>query len=324
METLGKAAGLLGAQDHLPATRLETLDGQERWYEIFASSIRFHGRPAIMAALIDVTAQKKALEEDAARQSQILQAAKLASIGVLAAGIAHEINNPNQAIMLAGQVAQDFWMETRSIVDEYAATHGEPSIGGGIYSEMRELIPHCLAAITDSASRIDAIISDLRDYARQDQPEESHPLDLNLVVRSSLTLLSSTLKKHTQRLEVDLAPHLPPVAGNYQKLEQVCINLLLNAGQSLPDPTGRITVTTRHDTGKTAVVLTVSDEGTGIRPEDLPHITEPFFTTRRDRGGTGLGLSVTSAIVEQHGGSLAHESSPGKGTTATVVLPALG
>jgi polar amino acid transport system substrate-binding protein len=111
------------------------------------------------------------------------------------------------------------------------------------------------------------------------------------------------------------------VLGNSQRIEQVVVNLLLNACQALPDPEHCIVLTTYFDQTAGTVVLTVADEGCGISPEHIPHLTDPFFTTKRESGGTGLGLSVSATIVKEHNGTLEFESTPGIGTTVTLTIP---
>jgi polar amino acid transport system substrate-binding protein len=116
---------------------------------------------------------------------------------------------------------------------------------------------------------------------------------------------------------------LPAIRGDAQRLEQVVVNLLLNACQALPDRERGIRVATFLDPGRSQVVLEVRDEGAGIAAEHLPHLTDPFFTTRREKGGTGLGLWICAAIVEEHGGTLSFRSRPGEGTVVALTLPLL-
>jgi polar amino acid transport system substrate-binding protein len=145
-------------------------------------------------------------------------------------------------------------------------------------------------------------------------------IDLNEVVRKAASLVGNQIKKATDDFGIDFAPEPSMALGSFQRLEQVIINLLLNACQALPDRQCPIRVKIGRE-GEWAVVR-VSDGGVGIRPELLAQITDPFFTTRREQGGTGLGLSVSSRIVEEHGGTIHFESNPGTGTCVTVTLPA--
>ncbi|HEO70628.1 MAG TPA: HAMP domain-containing histidine kinase, partial [Candidatus Hydrogenedentes bacterium] len=136
-----------------------------------------------------------------------------------------------------------------------------------------------------------------------------------------LTLLNTMVRGSTRHFRAEYGEDLPPLRGDYQRLEQVVINLVQNACQALPDPEAAITLSTRYDAEENAVVLEVADEGCGIPSESLPHVTDPFFTTKRASGGTGLGLSIASSIVMEHGGRMTFDSAPGKGTRVSVTLP---
>ncbi len=308
---------------HLSAAKITGPAGRTRWFNIFLKSVSLGGRPAGMASLIDITEEMEARQKAQERQRQLIQADKLASLGILVAGVAHEISNPNQAITLSGQVAKDAWNDVGPIIEGYYRENGDFTIAGTGYLQMREMIPNCLQAILDCSKRIDTIVSDLKGFARQDQGEAFYTLDLNLVVKSSLTLLTNMLKKTTAKLSVDLFADLPLVQGNFQRLEQVFINLIQNACQALPDQSRGVFISTRAGEEPDTVVFEVRDEGMGIRAEDLPKILDPFFTTKRDTGGTGLGLSISATIVQEHGGRMEHSSEPSQGTTARVILPSL-
>jgi polar amino acid transport system substrate-binding protein len=189
---------------------------------------------------------------------------------------------------------------------------------------MRGEIPRILDEMQDGAKRIKRIVNDLKDFARRDDRADMIPLELNDVVSTALRLVEPTLRKATRRLVVDYAEDLPRFRGNAQRIEQVVVNLVINACQALPDPERGITVTTRQNRSTASLLLTVRDEGVGIDPENLSRLTDPFFTTKRDSGGTGLGLSVSTGIVKEHGGQLNFASTPGVGTTVTLALPAIG
>jgi len=165
-------------------------------------------------------------------------------------------------------------------------------------------------------------VDDLKNYVREESADLTQPVDVNAVLESAVSLVSNMIKKATNHFSTDLADNLPTLRGNFQRLEQVIINLLQNACQAIPDNRRGIRVSTRFDRGKDCIVVTVEDEGTGIPLEILPHIRDPFFTTRHDKGGVGLGLSISSRIVEEHGGTMDFTSEPGKGTTVSVLLPA--
>jgi polar amino acid transport system substrate-binding protein len=134
-------------------------------------------------------------------------------------------------------------------------------------------------------------------------------------------LVDTTLRQATKRLSLNYAVQLPGIRGNAQRIEQVVVNLLLNACQALDDSDRRIVVTTSCS-DQCQVLLTVEDEGRGISPEHLPQLMDPFFTTKRESGGTGLGLWVSAGIVQEHGGTLTFAPAANRGTIVTLALPA--
>ncbi len=185
---------------------------------------------------------------------------------------------------------------------------------------MRASLPELLQGILDSSGRIKSITTDLRD-ATPGQTETGHEtVDVNRAVKSALQLCAH-MDKHFLARVVAPERDLPGVRGDRRRLEQVLVNLLQNAWQSLRCPAARIYVTTGLDEPAGMVVVEVRDEGRGMSPEVLEHIKEPFFTTRRDQGGTGLGVAISNNIMEDMGGGLEYESAEGMGTTARIRLP---
>jgi two-component system NtrC family sensor kinase len=251
----------------------------------------------------------------------LIQAGKLASLGVLVAGVAHEINNPNQAVMMGAQLLQKTWPDVQTILDDYFEREGDFLLGGINYSELGKDIREHYTGIVESARRIDSIVQGLKDFAKQDRADMAQIVNLNLVVKSSLILLDSMVKKATDRLTVELSPRIPAIHGNAQRLEQVVVNLVQNACQALAERSQEISISTDYDDPRNRVVLEVRDQGEGIPRENLAKICDPFFTTKREEGGTGLGLSVTSTIIKDHRGELEFHSDQGKGTTVRVFLP---
>ncbi|MBT0665014.1 transporter substrate-binding domain-containing protein [Geobacter pelophilus] len=271
----------------------------------------------------EISERKHAEEELRRNQQQLVQADKLAALGVLVSGVAHEINNPTGLILLDVPILKRAHNDTERILEEYYADHGDFTIGGLPYSEMRIEIPRILEEMQDGAKRIKRIVNDLKDFARRDDVAEKEAIDLNSVVGTALRLVEPAVRKATNRLQVNYAEDIPPVRGNSQRIEQVVINLVLNACQALPDNERGISVTTRYNRTTADAILIIRDEGVGIAQENLSRLTDPFFTTKRESGGTGLGLSVSDGIIKEHGGQLYFDSAPGSGTTVTLVLPVI-
>lgn len=271
----------------------------------------------------EVTVRKRALEELQRHQDKLIQADKMASLGILVSGVAHEINNPNALILLNTPILKEAYADAVEILEEYYHQHGDFSLGGLPYSRMRAEIPRLTDEVQESARRIRRIVDDLKDFSRRDDAAISTFFDLNPVVEAALRLVDPTLRQATANFHVDLASGLPKICGSPQRIEQVVINLILNACQALTDRNDSITVLTRLDREAAQVVLEIRDSGSGILPEHLPHLTDPFFTTNREIGGSGLGLAISAGIIEKHGGRLEFDSTPGIGTIVSVHLPLL-
>jgi len=263
-----------------------------------------------------------ALDQLNRNQQQLLQADKMAALGVLVSGVAHEINNPNGLILLNLPILRKVQTDTSRILDEHFHKHGGFTLGGIPYERMRSELPVMLEEMQEGAQRIKRIVNDLKDFARSDEGAAREPVDVNEAARKAVRLVEAAIRKSTDDFTMNLAQDLPRVRGNSQRIEQVVINLVLNACQALPSRDKGIEVSTRFDPSSRSVVLTVRDEGTGIASDHLPRLTDPFFTTKRERGGTGLGLSVSAGIVKELGGSLHFSSLPNIGTRVSLSLPA--
>jgi polar amino acid transport system substrate-binding protein len=263
----------------------------------------------------------EALEELSRNQRQLVQADKMAALGILVSGVAHEINNPNGLILLNIPILRKVQADVSRLLDSLREREGEFTLGGIAYARMRQEIPKMLEEMQDGALRIKRIVNDLKDFARREEGAGKALIDVGDASRKAVRLVEATIRKHTDHFTADYEEDLPLVWGNSQRIEQVVVNLILNACQALPDKSRGIAVTTRHDAARGLVVLCVRDEGSGIAPEHLPHLTDPFFTTKRDAGGTGLGLSVSAGIAKEHGGALVFESSLGQWTLACLELP---
>ncbi|HEY7744712.1 MAG TPA: PAS domain S-box protein [Desulfuromonadales bacterium] len=263
----------------------------------------------------DIT-EKKRLREAAAR------AGRLAAVGELAAGVAHEINNPTGLILMNMPMIREAFANISPILEEHYLAHGDFSFGGIRYSKMKSQIPLLLDEILDGAQRIKNIVDDMKDFARGGDEMDNRLFDLNTVANKAIRLVNNQIKMSTNRFSCDLTGDPLPVQGNPQRIEQVLVNLIINACQALPEKARGLSISTFFDTGLQLCKVIVVDEGIGIPEQAMPHLTDPFFTTRREQGGTGLGLSVSARIVKEHGGSLQFESSPGQGTTVILALPA--
>jgi PAS domain S-box-containing protein len=298
-------------------------DGIKRFVEVSVSLMRNEkGHPKGFYGIArDITERKQIEEKSKFHQEQMMQASKMVALGTLVSSMAHEINNPNNFIMLNTPLLLEAWESTKPILEEYYEKNGDFIIGGMRYTEMRENIPVLFSGIVDGSKRIKQIVEDLRNFARRETSDMTQSVDVNAVLKSAATLLSKMIMKSTNHFLVEYGNPLPLLKGNFQRLEQVIINLIQNACQALRDTRKSILVVTSYDEKKQGIIIRVEDEGVGIPPEILPHITDSFFTTKHESGGIGLGLSISSRIVKEHGGALTFESEVQKGTKAEIFLP---
>jgi len=300
-------------------------DGSVRWIR---NSIVItkddNGRPVAYDGLInDITERKKAEIADSIRNEQLKQADKMASLGILVSGVAHEINNPNNFILLNIQLFSKIWKDVVPILEEYYAANGDFSIAGMPYKTSKEKILQSLEGILKGSERIQIITRGLTEYARIDSGHLNESVDLNKVVEMAIVITNNLINKSTSNFAVEYGSNIPLIKGNAQQLEQVIINLINNACQSLKNPAASIKITTSYVPSQQVARVKVEDQGIGIGKDDLKHILDPFFTTKRNMGGTGLGLSVSYNIVKSHGGTLVLTSDPNKGTVARITLPVL-
>ncbi len=298
--------------------RLKQKNGAERWASLNVHLItgpenRVVGLEGVIR---DVTDRKIAEERHALQQEQLRQADKLKSLGVLVAGVAHEINNPNNFISMSVDNMRVYWERILSSLE-----HANGSADAALDSAAVQTFPRLFDAIAEGSRRIDTIVRNLKDFARKDPGAMSGVVNVNFAVNASLLICNNLLKKATDRLDISLDPQVPFIRGNEQQIEQVVVNLLTNAAQALRARTERIGVETRYLPETNSVTIRISDEGAGLTGVEQDRLFDPFYTTKREIGGTGIGLSISYSIVKEHCGEIAIESAPGAGACATVTLP---
>jgi signal transduction histidine kinase len=259
--------------------------------------------------------EKMQLRKEAAR------AAHLAALGGLSAGIAHEINNPTGLVLMALPFVKDAMQDLLPLTDDYVEQNPGLQIAGLPYETFREEILQTIEDMQGGAQRVKRIVEDLKDFSREESRDECEDVDLNKMVEQGLRLLQNIIKNRTDRFILEVEEDLPKVKGSSQRLEQVLVNLVQNACQALDSREESVTLKIYLDDVRQKILLQVSDEGCGMPENLLEEITDPFFTTRRAEGGTGLGLSVSTRIIEEHSGTMKVNSEPGKGSVFTVELP---
>jgi signal transduction histidine kinase len=275
----------------------------------------------LLAYLVYVFARLRANAAELRRKElQLIQANKMTALGMLVSSVAHEINNPNQIVVTNAGVLATAVGDMLEILDEQGDATRHRTVAGMPYSETRDLLPRLAVDIQESAHRIEWIVDDLKHFARPGG-RASQCFNVNDAVRRALRLLTYLVRKRTDALDVKLADNLPAVWGNAQHLEQVTVNLVVNALEALPSRDKSVIVATGHDAAGGRIVLEVRDEGAGMTPAHLARLGEPFFTTKESTGGTGLGIAIASSLARLYDGQLTFASQPGKGTCATLSLP---
>jgi len=245
----------------------------------------------------------------------------MATLGIMVSGVAHEINNPNNYILLNGKIISRMWNDVLPLLKDYYERNGEFNLAGMPYTRAHKKIGKLIEGIPEGAQRIQQIVQTFKDFARQDTGELNQEVDINKVLESSIVILNNLIKKSTDHFKVEYGKNIPLFIGNSQQIEQVIINLITNSCQALPGKKHAINVITFCEKESGKITLKVEDKGIGIPKQDLKFIFDPFFTSKRDSGGTGLGLSIAYKIVQNHGGQLMVKSSQGEGTNIAVELP---
>ncbi|NLD99598.1 MAG: PAS domain S-box protein [Fibrobacter sp.] len=255
------------------------------------------------------------------KREHLLHADKLSSIGVLSAEIMHEIGNPNNYIALNTRILTKAWDGILPILDSYYHQNGDFAIAGLPFSEARDEVARLLAGITEGSERIRAISSHLKTFLAKKSPSMDVVFDINDAVSKAIEFSRSLINLSTDNFRLALNPDKLLVKGNDIQIQQIIINLLTNACQALTSRNNMVSVTITHDKVAKCIKVIVEDEGKGIHPRDLPHVTDPFFTTKKDGSSTGLGLSISNDIAISHGGRLTVNSVLNHGTQVVLILP---
>ncbi len=229
-------------------------------------------------------------------QLQLIQSEKMASLGKLAAGVAHQLNNPLGGITLY----------TKLMLEDY---------------ELEENAKKDLYRILKDAQRCRDTVKELLEFSRQTR-QMMKPLNINKAIERTLFLIENQTLFHNIILKKNMAPFIPLVIADSQQMGHVFMNIIINSAQAM-DGHGTINITTRESANRDRVIISIADTGPGIAAEDLDHIFEPFFTTKEEGKGTGLGLSIVYGIIENHDGKIYARSVQGQGTTFTIELPVI-
>jgi len=271
-------------------------DGSPLELEIHGIPVQYQAKPHMLTIARDITEKKRASEELIRQRELLHQREKLAALGSLLAGVAHELNNPLSVVVARAAILEE---------------RDDPGTRDAA------------SKIRAAAERCARIVRTFLAMARQQQPDRVS-VAISEVVTAALDITSYALRTSGVEVVLDLAEHVPPVLADADQLHQVFMNLIINAQQALQDQSvpRKLSLTSRFYSGTNAIRIVVADNGPGIPEAVRKRIFEPYFTTKPLGAGTGVGLAVCLGIVEAHGGTLTVESSEGSGTAFTIVLPA--
>jgi signal transduction histidine kinase len=269
------------------------------------------------------------LRRELDHRARMAESDKYRTLAMLTAGVAHEINTPNNATLRNVPILREIWLELGEALGRLYESEGGFHVRGYDYDDLRRELPAMLDDVYMGAQHIRKIVTDLKDYARGPSLAEAsaEPADVNQAILYACRLLKHTITLGTSQFVQELATALPPVRADRLKLTQVIVNILENAIQSLPSAEAAVRIQsyvealTGEEEAVPVVCVLVSDQGRGMDQQTLASVFDPFFTTKRERGGTGLGMPVALGIVRELGGTIEVRSSLGLGTSVLVRIP---
>jgi C4-dicarboxylate-specific signal transduction histidine kinase len=306
---------LLGESDRTFAGALVAFAGGEPFYEGETELVGLQGRrvpvlftitfPAgddrnVLAFVVDITERKQSQDALLVAQAELAHAARVATLGELTASIAHEVNQPLMAIVTSGEAGLRWLRRDVPNLEEVAAA---------------------ISRAVAEGRRASEIVSRIRAFLKK-RPAQLDRLQIGEIIEEAALLVDHELSKDDIILAIETEAELPPIRGDRVQIQQVLVNLIVNAGQAMSKQAGpRIVVVRAGLAAAGSLSITVKDTGPGIAQQDLPRLFEPFFSTKH--GGMGMGLAICRTTVEAHGGQLSAESTPGSGATFRLTLPTI-
>jgi PAS domain S-box-containing protein len=283
-------------------TTLQNQDGRDVPVQVSATTFSVNGSESggLVCFFRDLREIRK-LEQEVSDQARILHQDKMMSLGRLAASVVHEINNPLSGIL-------NYLRLMNRIVSR-----------GPLAEDRREKFQRYLDLVENETNRCSQIVSSLLHFSRISPPAFG-PIQIDELLRRCILLSQHKLELSNIRLESSIPENLTPIKGDFNQLQQCVINLIFNAIDAMPDG-GTLNLDCRHDPDRDLVIVVVKDSGQGIPHEDLPQIFEPFYTTKKEGYGVGLGLSTVYGIIERHKGNITVESQSGEGAAFMIELP---
>ena len=262
------------------------------------------------------------ITESKAMERQVLQNEKLASLGFMASGVAHEINNPNNLISFNIPILRDYLEALFSICDSHAGEDKNLELCGMLYPEFKSDVVKLTNNIENGSARINKIVSNFRSFVHMKRDLEYQKVDIKALIRQCIELSDAKMKKLVHCFDVNIPDNLPKVNTEPEVLEIAVINLLINAVQACDKPDSHVSLSAAYEHfPKPRLIIQVSDNGCGMDHETISRAFDPFFSTKASNQGTGIGLSLCHNLVSSLGGNIEVESFKGKGSTFKIILP---
>ena len=301
-----------------------TKDGRIFPVDITNNYLQFNDQEYEIAFAVNISERKLAEEEKKKLEAQLYHSQKIDTLGALVAGVAHEINNPVNKIIFDIPLLKKIWIDILPVLAAQTRKEPHQKYGGLTYEFLKENLPEMLSDMELATNRVAKTVSNLKDYTRKSSIADRRPMRINTAVENAIRLIETTIKKAGIDLTTNLRDTLPMIDGNTQSIEQIIINIVVNAIQAIDHDHGHIDIATGSMEEGRLVFIAISDNGEGIDPFISDKIFDPFITNRHNSGGTGLGLAITRNLVEAHGGDITFTSTRGEGTIFTVVFPTTG
>ncbi len=264
------------------------------------------------------------ITESKMMERRLIQNEKMASLGVLISGIAHEINNPNNYISVNIPILRDYLKVVMPIIDEYAQNHPDLEIMHMSYAEFREDIFELLDNVQHGSRQIKSIVQNLKGFSKYKNKNKIEKIDLKPVIEKVVSFCKVKVERNVKTFNVHIPENLPEVPVESQLLEQILINLLINAYQAFDQPADEnsmVNLSVSMDNGKeNRLIIEVSDNGKGMDEETMEKVFDPFFTTKHLEGGTSLGMYIVHNLIEKMGGQIEIDSRLGQGSNFKVIL----
>jgi len=290
------------------------------WFRVDIRPFAFQNAAAMLVCQ-DVSEQHEAQQALRESQGHLYQAQKMEALGTLVAGVAHEINNPISLIMFNLPIVRRVWQDLLPMINQFAPSATPRKYGGFSLDYLQSHFGRLIDDMDMAANRVSKIVRDLKHFSRQSHVSETEPLQINDAVTNAVRLARATIRKTGVDLSLALGEELPVVIGNLPSIEQIVLNILINAVQAIDGGQGRVKIKTGLRKSDGSVFVAITDNGRGVSPAIADKIFDPFVTDKQNSGGTGLGLAVSYSLVQAHQGTITFNTADGEGTTFTIWLP---